>query len=122
MQPFIERMLRKCVHTTEDDEFHPGTGDGYIHTAEVAEEAYLSLIIATYEGEDDDITLLSLETIHGIDRDKVAERLEELALPYESAQQLHLSTIWRDDAHVDTLIEDALLSYAREIQFEMLEG
>lgn len=112
MQPFIERMLRKCIHATENDEFHPGTCDGYIHTTEVAEETYLSLIVATYEGEDDDIAFLSLETIHGIDRDEMAERFEELALPYESAQQLHLSTIWRDDTHVDAFVEDALLSYS----------
>lgn len=105
-------MLRQCIHIAEYDELHACPCDGNIHAAEVAEEAYLSLIIASHERENDDIALLSLESINGIHRDEMAIGLEELALLYHTAQQLHLSTIGRDDAYVYLLIENALLSDA----------
>ena len=38
---------------TQDDEFHAGTGDGNIHTAEVAEEPNLSFIVGSHQRDED---------------------------------------------------------------------
>ena len=75
---------------TQDDEFHAGTGDGNIHTAEVAEEPNLSFIVGSHQRDEDDITLLPLETINGIHANQVAIRLEELPFLEQSSQILHL--------------------------------
>ena len=102
----------------QDDEFHAGTGDGDIHSAEVAEESDLSFIVGTHEGDEDDIALLSLEAIDGIHADETAIGLEELTLLEQATKILHLGTIRRDNAHIDALVEDALLADLLEITLE----
>ena len=95
----------------EDDELHAGTGDGNIHTAKVAEESNLSFIVGSHHRDEDDITLLSLETINGIHANQVAIRLEELPFLEQSSQILHLCPIRRNDTHIESLVEDTLLPY-----------
>ena len=68
-------MLRHGALIAQDDELHPGSRHRHIHTAEVLEEAYLSLVIGANEGDEDDITILSLEAIHRVHADETAVRL-----------------------------------------------
>ena len=55
-----------------DDEFHACPGDGHIHAAEVGEETHLSLLVVAHHGDEDDVALLALESVHGVDGDEVA--------------------------------------------------
>ena len=89
----------------EDDDFHAGTSDGNIHATEVTQESYLAFIIRTHHREDDDITLLSLETINGIHADLTTERLEELSFHQQPTEILYLGAIGRDDTYIDTLVQ-----------------
>ena len=73
-------MLRQSVSVTKNDDFHACTGDGDIHAPQLAQEAYLSLLVGAYHGDDNNVALLSLETIYGVHRDEPAERFEELTL------------------------------------------
>ena len=59
----------------EDDELHAGTGDGDVHAAQVAEEAYLALVVGAHQRDDDDVALLTLEAVDGVDADERAEGL-----------------------------------------------
>ena len=68
----------------DDDEFHAGAGDGYIHAAEVVEEAYGALVVVAYHADDDDVAFLSLESVDAVDGDLPVEVAEEF-LPFEQA-------------------------------------
>ena len=85
----------------KNDELHAGTRYGYVHAAEVAQEAYVARWIVAHEGDEHNVTLLSLEAVDGVDCYGAAVGTEKLALLEHLAQQLHLSTIGRDDAYVD---------------------
>ena len=76
----VERMAGHGLGIAKDDEFHAGTGNGHVHAAQVAQEANLSFVVGTYQRDDDDVALLSLETVDGVDGDETAERLEVLFL------------------------------------------
>lgn len=93
---------------------HPGPGDGNVHAAQVTQKTDLTLVVGTHHRDEDDVAFLSLEAVNGIDGDEPAEGLEEFLLLDETAQILHLGAIGRDDAHVNLLIEDALLANLRE--------
>ena len=56
-----------------DDEFHSCPCDGDIHATEVGEEAHLPLLVLSHHGDEDDVALLSLETVYGVDGNKVAQ-------------------------------------------------
>ena len=86
-------MVPHCGRVADDDEFHSCTGDGHVHAAQVSQKAYLPLLVGPDERDDDDIALLSLKSINGIDADEVAVGLEECMLSDESAQQLYLCPI-----------------------------
>ncbi len=111
----VEGMAAEGGAVAEDDELHSGTGDGHVHAAKVAQEADLALIVAAHKGDDDDVALLPLEAIDGVHGDEAAEWLEKLILLHKLAQQLHLSTVGRYDAHIEPLAQDALLAYYLEI-------
>ena len=117
--PFVQFLIeRMCGHRgsrSKYDELHAGTGDGYIHATQVAQETDLLAVVVAYERYDDYVALLSLETVDGVHADGAAVRAEEFALPYHFMQQLHLRTIGRYDTHVDMLVEDALLANLLEV-------
>ena len=106
----VEGMAAEGVAVAKDDELHACPGDGHVHAAQVAQEANLSLIVGAHQGDDDDVALLSLEAVDGVHRNQAAERLEELTLPDELPEILHLCAIGRDDTHVEPLAQDALLA------------
>ena len=95
----------------KDDELHASAGDGHVHATEIAEEANLALVVAAHKGDKDDVALLTLKAVDGVDGDEAAEGLEELALLDETTQQLNLCAVGRDDAYVEPLAQYALLSY-----------
>ena len=106
----------------EDDQLHPGAGDGHIHPSQVAQEADLSFVVGADEGDEDDVTLLALETVDGVHADEVAIGLVELAFLEQPPQILHLGTVGGNDAYVETLIKDAGLANLLEVLFEGKEG
>ena len=114
-QFLVERMLRHGVFVAQDDELHAGTRHRHVHAAQVFQESDLSLVIGPHQGDEDHVALLSLESVHRIDADQAAVRLEELILLDEPLEVLHLSTIGRDDSHVDALVYYALLAYLGEV-------
>ncbi len=65
--PFVQFLIeRMCGHRgsrSKYDELHAGTGDGYIHATQVAQETDLLAVVVAYERDDDYVALLSLETV-----------------------------------------------------------
>ena len=114
-QFLVERMLRHRVFIAEDDELHAGSRHRHVHATEVFQETNLSFIIRTYQGDENYIALLTLETIHRVYADEATVRLEELILFDELLQILHLGTIRRNDAHVDAIAQHPLLAYLGEV-------
>ena len=114
-QFLVERMLRHGVFVAQDDELHAGTRHRHVHAAQVFQESDLSFVIGPHQGDEDHVALLSLESVHRVDADQAAVRLEELILLDEPLGVLHLSTIGRDDSHVDSLVYNALFAYLGEV-------
>ena len=83
IQFLIERMVGHGGLIAKDNEFHAGAGDGDIHSPQVTEESYLPFIVGTDERDEDDIALLSLESIHGVDSDETAIGLEEFSFLHQ---------------------------------------
>ena len=77
----------------QDDELHAGTGHGYVDAAQVAEEAYLAFVVGADEADEDDIALLTLEAINGIDCHQVAVGTQGGAAAELAAQVLHLCLV-----------------------------
>lgn len=114
-QFLVERMLRHRLFVAQDDELHAGTRHRHVHAAQVFQETDLSFVIGPHQGDENHVALLSLESVHRVDADQAAVRLEELILLDELLEVLHLSTIGRDDSHVDSLVYYALLAYLGEV-------
>ena len=74
LQTLVEGMSAQGGGVADDDEFHACPGDGHVHAAEVGEEAHLSLLVLPHHGDEDDVALLSLETVYGVDGNEVAQR------------------------------------------------
>ena len=104
-------MAGKGVGGTYDDKFHAGAGHGYVHAAQVAEKAYVAVVVAADKGDDDDVALLTLETIDGVDGNQVAEGFKKGSSLDESPEILHLCAIWRNKTYVNALVEKTLPPY-----------
>lgn len=114
-QFLVERMLRHRVFIAEDDELHAGSRHRHVHAAEVFQESDLPLVVGAYQGDENHVSFLTLETIYRVDADEAAVRLEELILLDELLQILHLGTVRRNDAHVDAIAQYPLLAYLRKV-------
>ena len=114
-QFLVERMFRHRVLVAQDDELHAGSRHRHVHAAEVFQESYLTFIVGTYQRDEDHVSFLTLETIYRVDANQAAVRLEELILLDEFLEILHLGTIRRNDAHIDTLAQYPLLAYLGEV-------
>ena len=51
---------------TDDDELGACPCHGHVHAAEVTQEAYLSIFVASDKRHYDDVPLLTLEAIYGV--------------------------------------------------------
>ena len=89
----IERVARHRGTVAQDNDLHSGSSDGHIHATQVAKETNLSLIVRAYQRDDDDVALLTLETINGIHADACPERFYPFFLPDLLTQKLHLGPI-----------------------------
>ena len=108
-------MARHCGGRAEDDELHAGACYGYVHATQVAQEADVAAVVVAHQRDEYDVALLTLKSVDSVDGDEPAVGTKTLALAYHLAQQLHLGTIGRDDAHVDRLVEHALTANLVEI-------
>ena len=114
--------MTESLGIAHDYEFHSGTRYRHVHAPQVGEETYLPLLVGAHERYEHDVALLSLESVYRVRRDELAVGTEEVALLYQLSEILHLCPVWRDDAHVDTLFEDALLADLLEISLQGVEG
>ena len=48
-QLFIERMPCECGNISENDEFHSRPRDGNVHSAQVTQKSYLSLLVTAHK-------------------------------------------------------------------------
>ena len=115
-------MTRQGVTVAQDDNLHAGSGDGHIHAAQVTEETNLPFVVRPYHRYDDDVAFLSLKTINRIDTDESAEGFEVGAFHQQTPQILHLSTVGRDNAHIDTFVQQSLFANTLEILLEDMHG
>ena len=69
-------MTRHRLTVAQNDDFHTGSGDSYIHATQVPEEANLPFIIGTYHRYDDYIAFLSLKSINSVDTNESTEGLK----------------------------------------------
>ncbi len=114
-QFLVERMLRHRVLVAQDDELHSGSRHRHVHAAEVFQESDLSLVVGTYQGDENHVSFLPLETVHRVYADQTAVRLEELILLDELLEILYLGTIRRNNAYIDALTQYPLLAYLGEV-------
>ena len=114
-QFLVERMLRHRVLVAQDDELHAGSRHRHVHAAKVFQETNLAFIVGTHQRDENHVSFLPLETIHRVDADEAAVRLEEFILLDELLQILHLGTVRRNDAYVDALTQYPLLAYLGEV-------
>ena len=77
-------MLGKRRSISQNNELHSSTSNRHIHTAQIIQEPDLSVFIGAYQAYWDNIPFLTLETIHGVYRDELTERLEESILSIRS--------------------------------------
>ena len=108
-------MFRHRVLVAQDDELHSGSRHRHVHAAKVFQKTDLTLIVGTYQGDENHIALLPLETINRIHANQAAVRLEEFILLDELLQILHLGTVRRNDAYVDSFLQNAPFAYLGEV-------
>ena len=121
-QFLVERMLRHRVLVAQDDELHAGSRHRHVHAAKVFQETDLAFIVGTYQRDENHVSFLTLETIHRVDADEAAVRLEEFILLDELLQILHLGTIRRNDAYVNALLQNSLLADLGEVFRQSEQG
>ena len=107
----IERMFRQCCNISQNDKFHPCTCNSNVHSSQVIQETDLSFLIGPYKTYKYHIALLSLETIHGIDCNILAIRLEPCILAYQLTEILHLCLVWGNHPHIYALVKEAFATY-----------
>ena len=108
-------MLRHRVLVAQDDELHAGSRHRHVHAAKVFQETYLTFIIGTYQRDEYHVSFLPLETIHRVYADQTAVRLEELIFLDELLEILHLGTVRRNDAYIDSFLQNAPFAYLGEV-------
>ena len=108
---FIERMFSQRRNISQNDKFHPCTCYCHIHSSQVIQETDLSFLIGPYKTYKYHIALLSLETIHGIDCNILAIRLEPCILAYQLTEILHLCLVWGNHPHIYALVKEAFAAY-----------
>ena len=105
MEAVVERVAGHGGGIAQDDEFHAGASDGHIHAPQVAQEAYLPLLVGTHEADEHDVAFLPLKTVDGIHRNAVPERAKKFGTAQKVPQKLHLRPVGRNDGHIDVFIE-----------------
>ena len=106
-------MLSKRRSISQDDELHPGACYRHIHASQVVQETYLTILVGTDQTDENHIAFLTLESVHRIDGDLRAERLEEGVLADELTEvyltRMVLSCIIRLHMRVQRLSGNMIL-------------
>ena len=76
-----------------ENKFHASPRDGYVHTAQVVQEADLSVLVAPHQTNEDDVAFLPLESVYGVYAQQVAVGFEKGIPAEQGAQQLHLAFV-----------------------------
>ena len=108
-------MLRHRVLVAQDDELHAGSRHRHVHATEVFQETDLAFIVGAHQGDEDHVSFLSLETIYRIHAYQAAVRLEEFILLDELLEILYLGTVRRNDAYIDSFLQNAPFAYLGEV-------
>ena len=114
-QFLVERMLGHRLLVAQDDELHTGSRHRHVHAAKVFQKTNLALVVGTYQGDENHVALLPLEAIYRVYADEAAVRLEEFILLDELLEILHLGTVRRNDAYVDSFLQNAPFAYLGEV-------
>lgn len=72
----VEGVTAERGGVAYQDKLHACARHGYIHASQIPEEAYLAVFVAAYQRHDDDVALLSLKAVNGVDGDEVSIGLE----------------------------------------------
>lgn len=112
-------MLCQCGSIAQDDQFHTGTGDGYIHATQVIQKSDVALVVGTHETDHDNITLLSLKAVYGMDGNEFTERLKERVAFDQSSDILNLRFIRRDQSEVDAFVQHPLFGDLFDIGLQL---
>ena len=80
------------------------------------------MFVLSHHGDEYDVALLSLEPVHSVYGDKVAEGFPVGVLAEHLAKQVHLALVGGDDADVQTLVQDAVLADALYVVVQGLQG
>ena len=63
----VESVVAQGAGRTQNDEFEAGAGDGDVHAAQVGKKTNLSRFVGTNQRDENDVALLSLKSIDGVD-------------------------------------------------------
>ena len=102
----VEAVVCESSRITYDNKFHAGTGHGDIHTTEVAQESDVPVGIVAHEGNNDNITFLTLETVDSAHGDVALEFAEVVLHLEQAADETRLTAVGGDDAEVDAFALD----------------
>ena len=90
--------MRKCVGVTDNYEFHSRTSDSHIHTAQVAQESDVVVLVVSHHADNYNVAFLALKSVNGVSTDVATQWVEETLRTYHTAQQTDLPAIGRYDA------------------------
>ena len=107
----VEGVPREGVGVADDDELHAGACDGYVHAAQVVEEAELSAVVVAHHADNDNVAFLPLEAVDGVDGYLPPQATVEVVHLEEAAYEAHLCAVGRDDAEVDVVGREAFEAY-----------
>ena len=109
-------MAAEGLGIADNDEFHAGTGHGYVHATQVGEEAYLTMVVGSDEADDNHVALLPLKGVDGVDGHGAAYALQLGRGVDDLAEILHLGAVGGDDAEVYVFVVYAAVAYAGGIR------
>lgn len=64
----------------------PCTSHGDIHPPQIPEKTNVTIVITSDHGEDNDVTLLPLKTVNGVNSQQTSKRSEELISANHTSQ------------------------------------
>ena len=68
VQLSVELVSVERLGIADDDEFHSCPRDGHVHAPEVGEETDVAAVVGTDKADEDDVALLTLKSVDGVER------------------------------------------------------
>ena len=82
----------------------------------------MTVLVGTHQADEDYVTLLPLEAVDRIDRNRGAEGLEEGIAPEQLAEVLHLCLVGGNQSYIDALFEETFLADAVDVGYWLMES